>query len=105
MRVSKRLRRDFTVTDADRLLATARRTYRELNPDASAEEAREMAVNYAGLLGEAVDSRLAGYTVNGLAIGGWRAPVVLDGPDPLSPCARGNCLRGGDVFALPPNDD
>ena len=115
MRVSKRLRRDFTVTDADRLLATARRTYRELNPDASAEEAREMVscaadalfviVNYAGLLGEAVDSRLAGYTASGLAVGGWRAQVVLDGPDPLSPRPRGNCLRGGDVFALPPNDD
>jgi hypothetical protein len=42
MSLSVRLRRDFTVTDADRLLTTARRTYRELNPGASAEEAGEM---------------------------------------------------------------
>ncbi|HZN70364.1 MAG TPA: hypothetical protein VFC00_01570 [Micromonosporaceae bacterium] len=39
MSLSIRLRRDFTVTDADRLLATARRVYRELNPGTSAEEA------------------------------------------------------------------
>jgi hypothetical protein len=47
MSLSVGLWRDFTVTDADRLLATARRTYRELNPGASAEEASQM-VSCAG---------------------------------------------------------
>ena len=115
MSLSVRLRRDFTVTDADRLLATARRTYRELNPGTSAEEACEMVscaadalfviLEHAGLLGDAVDSRLAGYTPGGLAVGGSRAQVVLNEPDPLSPRPRGDCFRGGDVFALPPSDD
>jgi hypothetical protein len=92
--LSVRLRRNFTVTDADRLLATARRTYREHNPGASAEEACEIVscaadalfviLEHVGLLGEAVDSRLAGYTPSGLAVGGWRAQVVLNEPDPLS---------------------
>jgi len=35
--LSLRLRRDFTVTDAGRLLAATRRVYRELEPAASAE--------------------------------------------------------------------
>ena len=39
MQLSMRLRRDFTVTDADRLLTTARRAYRELKPGTSAAEA------------------------------------------------------------------
>lgn len=113
MGLSLRLRRDFTVSDADRLLATARRVYRELNPGTSTEEACAMVssaadalfvlLEHAGLLGDAVDSRLAGYTAGGLAVGGWRAQVVLNEPDPLSPRPRGDCLHGGDVFALPPN--
>jgi hypothetical protein len=112
MVLSLRLRRDFTVADADRLLATARRTYRALNPGSSAEEARKtlacaadalfILLEHAGLLGDTVDSRLAGYTTDGLTVGGWRAQVVLNEPDPLSPEPRRDCLRGGDVFALPP---
>ncbi|GAB7051531.1 hypothetical protein [Catenuloplanes indicus] len=39
MRVFVRLRRDCTVTDADRLLATACRIYREQNPDATDADA------------------------------------------------------------------
>jgi hypothetical protein len=39
MALSLRLRRDFTVNDADRFLTAARRIYRELNPDTSAAEA------------------------------------------------------------------
>jgi hypothetical protein len=113
MGLSLRLRRDFTVSDAGRLLATARRTYRQLNPGTSAEEACVMVscaadalfvlLEHAGLLGDVVDSRLAGYTAGGLEVHGWRAQVVLNEPDPLSPRPRGDCLRGGDVFALPPS--
>ena len=114
MSLSIRLRRDFTVVDGDRLLATARRAYRELNPGTSAEEACEcvscaadalfVMLEHAGLLGDAVDSRLARYTSSRLEVGGWRAHVVLNEPEPLSPRPRGDCLRG-DVFALPPTGD
>ncbi|GAA3248536.1 hypothetical protein ACFO1B_39510 [Dactylosporangium siamense] len=115
MRLSVRLRRDFTVTDADRLLATARRAYCELNPGTSVDEANDMVtcaadalfviLEQAGLLGDAADERLAGHASNGLVTGGWRAQIVLNEPHPLSPRPRGDCLRGDDVFALPPDDD
>ncbi|GIJ71433.1 hypothetical protein [Virgisporangium ochraceum] len=115
MELSIRLRRDFTVTDAGRLLATARRAYRELNPGAGATEADEMVtcaadalfviLEQAGLLGDAVDDRLAGHSSDGLATGGWRAQVVVGEPHPLSPRPRGDCLRGDDVFAIPPGND
>jgi hypothetical protein len=115
MALSIRLRRDFTVTDADRLLAAARRIYRELNPDASADEAAAMATSaadalfvvleHAGLLGDAADSRLADHAADGLAVGGWRAQVVINERHPLSPGPRSNCFLDGDVYALPPHGD
>ncbi|GIE89267.1 hypothetical protein [Actinoplanes regularis] len=111
MNLSVRLRRDFTVTDAGRLLAAARRIHQELEPGASAEDAAEMVscaadalfvvLEHAGLLGDAVDDRFTAYAGDGLAIGGWRAEVVTDEPWPLSPQPRGDCLRSDDVFALP----
>jgi hypothetical protein len=121
MSLSLRLRRDFTVTDADRLLATARRIHRERNPGGGAEEARMVVscaadalfviLEEAGLLGDAADGRLAGHAGDGLAVGGWRAQVVPNEPRPLSPHPpsphppsphpRSDCLQGGDVFALP----
>jgi hypothetical protein len=110
MSMSVRLRRDFTVADAGRLLAAARRAFVELNPGASAEDARAMVscaadalfvlLEHAGVLGDAVDGRLAERAADGLAIEGWRAEVVLNEPDPLDPDPGRNCLRG-DVFALP----
>ncbi|MGN9914459.1 hypothetical protein ACTMTJ_43700 [Phytohabitans sp. LJ34] len=110
MILSVRLRRDFTVTDAGRLLVAARRLYCELNPDVSADEARALVtcaadalfviLEHAGLLGDATDDRLAGHAVDGLAVEGWRAEAVINEPFPLSPDLRGNCLRG-DVFAIP----
>ncbi|KAB2352195.1 hypothetical protein [Actinomadura rudentiformis] len=113
MALSLRLRRDFTVTDADRLLTAARRIYRELHPDTSADEAAGtvtcaadalfVILEHAGLLGDAVDDRLSGHAADGLAIGGWRAQIVLGEPAPLSPEPRSDCLRG-DVFALPRRD-
>lgn len=111
MALSLRLRRDFGVTDADRLLTAARRIYRELNPDTSADEATGtvtcaadalfVILEHAGLLGDAADDRLSSHGADGLAIGGWRAQIVLGEPAPLSPEPRSDCLRG-DVFALPP---
>ncbi|HTJ34050.1 MAG TPA: hypothetical protein VL738_12540 [Dactylosporangium sp.] len=113
MSLSIRLRRDFTVTDAERLLATARRLYRELNPgtdESTAEQfvtgaadALYVILEHAGLLGDATDDRLDALAEDGLALGGWLAQVVLDEPEPLSPGPRSNCLRTGDLFALPPS--
>ena len=115
MQLSMRLRRDFTVTDADRLLATARRAYRELNPGTGAAEANEMVtcaadalfviLEQAGLLGDTVDDRLAGHASDGLTTGGWRAQIVLNEPHPLSPRPRVDCLRGDDVFVIAPGND
>jgi hypothetical protein len=42
MNLSIRLRRDFTVTDAGRLLAAARRMYQELNPGTGTDDAEAM---------------------------------------------------------------
>jgi hypothetical protein len=96
------------------LLATARRTYRDLNPGVSAKEASEtvtcaadalfVILEQAGLLGDAIDSRLADNAARGMAVGGWRAQVVINEPHPLSPEPRRDCLHGGDVFALPTRD-
>ena len=55
----------------------------------------------AGLFGDAVEERLEDHADDGLEVGGQRAQVVLDEPLPLSPLPRSDCLRGGDVFALP----
>lgn len=110
MRLSVRLRRDFTVTDAERLLTAARRIHRDLNPGAGVEEthlavscaadALYVVLEHAGLMGDAVDERLARCADDGLELGGWRAEVVPDEPWPLPREPRRDCLRG-DVFALP----
>jgi hypothetical protein len=109
MRISVRLRRDFTVTDSQLLLAAARRTYGELHPDGSADDATMMVtcaadaifviLEQAGLLGDVVDERLADRASDGLALGGWRAQVTVDELDPLRPGR--DCFQTGDVFALP----
>jgi len=113
MSLSIRLRQDFTVTSADRLLAATRRMYRDLNPGTSAGEAHAMVscaadalfviLEHAGIIADAVDGRLAGYADDGLKAGGFRAQVVANEPQPLS-STREDCLRGGDVFALPPEE-
>ena len=112
MTLSLRLRRDFTVTDADGLLTAARRIYRQLNPDASAAEASGMVtcaadalfviLEHAGLLGDTVDGRLSDHAADGLAVSGWRAEIVINEPAPLSLGPSSNGLCPGDVFALPP---
>ena len=113
MRLSLRLRRDFTVTDPERLLAAARDAYGELNPGVDVGQAEAMVTSaadalfaileYVGLLGEVVDARLAGQTPDGLALGGSRAQIVINEPAPLASEPRRDCLRDDDVFALPPD--
>lgn len=108
MHISVRLRRDFVVTDAARLLATARRVFLELNPTATAADAEAAVANAAdavftilesdGLLGDTLDARLAAREADGLGPAGWRAQLIANEPDPLRP--GWDCLRG-DVFALP----
>jgi hypothetical protein len=110
MHVSVRCRRDFVVTDAARLLTAARRVYRDLNPDATAQDADEMVtcaadaiftlLEGAGLFGDAIETRLAAHEGDGLEAGGFRAQAVFDDPEPLR--AGWDCFRMGDVYALPP---
>ncbi|WP_433796504.1 hypothetical protein [Actinoplanes sp. CA-252034] len=115
MDLSVRLRFDFVVTDAERLLATARRLYQELYPGATAADAEEsvscaadalfVVLEHAGVFGPAVDDRLAGYLPDGLKAGGVRAEAVPNEPWPLSTSPRGDCLRSDNVFAVPPYAD
>ncbi|MEV0566627.1 hypothetical protein [Dactylosporangium sp. NPDC050588] len=110
MRLSVRLRYDFTVTDAARLLAAARRLHLDLHPEATPEDAAAVVtcaadaiftvLEHAGV-GEPLEARLAGFTTDGLEAGGFRAQAVIDEPDPLP--AGWDCFRTGDVFALPPS--
>ena len=109
MRVAVRIRRDFTVTDARRLLAAARAGYLDGHPGASDLEAEQMVTSAAdgiftlleqdGLFGAAIDAALARRADQGLQVGGWRAQVTVNEPRPL--LAGPDCLISGDVFALP----
>jgi hypothetical protein len=93
MKISVRMRRDFTVDDAGRLLAAARRIYGEAHPSTSEEEVHALIacgadaiftiLEHAGVLGDATDERLAPWELDGLSIGGQRAQVTVDEPDPL----------------------
>jgi hypothetical protein len=108
MRVAVRLRRDFAVADAEKLLAAGRRAYMRLNPGATEQGAAEavtgaadvifILLEGAGLIGDAADAALAMYESDGLVPDGWRAQVTVEDPWPLSvghDCAERN------VFALP----
>jgi hypothetical protein len=109
MHIAVRLRRDFTVTDATRLLAAARAAYLELHPGATQNDAAEVVTSAAdaifallehdGLLGHTADRALAAHSAHGLQPGGWRAQVTIDEPHHLSPGP--DCFTHGDVFALP----
>ncbi|GIF46590.1 hypothetical protein DFJ67_8449 [Asanoa ferruginea] len=104
MTISLRYRRDFVVADAARLLAEARRLHRELQPGADAEAAVTCAADaiytilqHAGIVGDAVDAELV---TPGLELAGWRSQITVNEPEPLRPGY--DCLRTGDLFALPP---
>ena len=109
MHIAVRLRRDFTVTSARRLLAAARAAYMDLNPGAIPRHAAQMVTSAAdaiftllerdGLVGQGIDARLAAHTDDGLEAGGWRAQVTTDEASRLPPGP--DCRDRGDVFALP----
>jgi hypothetical protein len=109
MHIAVRLRRDFVVSDAARLLAAARAAYLELNPGATQNNAAEVVTSAAGaiftllehdgLLGHTADRALAAHSGHGLEPGGWRAQVTVDEPHHLPPGP--DCFTHGDVFALP----
>lgn len=113
MQIAVRIRHDFTVTDADRLLAAARRSYLELNPQASeadaaaavtsAADAIFMILEHDGLIGDPPARGHADRQPDGLQPAGWRAQVTIGDPDPLP--AGPDCLNADrDVFALPRSD-
>jgi hypothetical protein len=109
MHVVIRLRRDFTVTDAARLLAAARAAYTLVNPDSGPQDAAAAVTTAAdavftilesnGLLGHACDRALAARAEDGLQPGGWRAQVTINEANRLPPGS--DCTDHGDVFALP----
>jgi hypothetical protein len=111
MHIAVRIRRDFTITNAERLLASARAAYIELNPGTTEQDAAELVTStsdaiftlleHDGLLGDAVDAQLASHGVHGLELGGWREQVTVNEARHLP---RGpDCFDQGDVFALPAN--
>jgi hypothetical protein len=109
MHIAVRLRRDFTVTDAGRLLAAARAAYARDIPAATASEAEAVVTSAAdaiftilesgGLLGPAADRALAVHAAHGLEPGGCRAQVTFNESRRLP--ADPWCFEEGDVFALP----
>jgi hypothetical protein len=113
MRIAVRFRRDFVVTDADRFLAAARRAFVELNPGATDDDAAAVVKCAAdavftvlerdGLLGHAVDEKLAARASDGLDRHGSIEQVTFNDPQQLP---VGGCFFGvhDDVFALPPGE-
>ena len=109
MHIALRLRRDFTITDAERLLASARAAYIELNPGTTEDDAVEIVTSAAdaiftilehdGLVGDAINAALALHAEHGLQVGGWRAYLTTDEVLRLPPGP--DCFERGDVFALP----
>lgn len=107
-----RLRRDFTVTDAARLIAAARAAYIELNPGATELDAEQMVVSAAdaifaiferdGLLGQPAEAAVASHADDGLEPGGWRAQVTANESRRLPPGP--DCFDPGDIFALPQHE-
>ena len=109
MHIVIRLRHDFTVTDAARLLAAARAAYTRANPGAGPQDAEVMVTSGAdaiftileseGLLGDAIDRALGSLASEGLQLGGWREQVTINEAHRLPPGPA--CTESGDVFALP----
>jgi hypothetical protein len=101
MRISVRLRIDFVVDDAARVMESAR----SLVPADEAEtitcgaDAVFALLEADGVVEDVLVEKLSGRAADGLTLSGWRAQLVLD-----EPCAlmKYDCLRSDDVFALPP---
>jgi hypothetical protein len=105
MRIAVRLRRAFTITNAERLLVSARAAYIELNPGTTEHDAAEMVTSAAdaiftilehdGVVGHVIDAALASHADHGLQVGGWRPQVTINethglppGPDCFDPPRR-----------------
>lgn len=83
--------------------------YQDLNSGATDQDAAEVVtcagdaiftlLEHAGVLGSAADSALAAYEPEGLTLGGQRAQVTFNDPDPLP--SGPDCFGDHDVFALP----
>lgn len=109
MHIVVRLRRDFTVTDAVKLLAAARTAYTRANPGTGPQDAAAAVTSAAdaiftileseGLLGPAAERALADCARDALQPGGWRAQVTLNEAHRLP--SGSACFDDGDVFALP----
>jgi hypothetical protein len=109
MHIAVRLRHDFTVIDAPKLLAAARAAYADSHPGTTNLEAEEIVTSAAdaifailereGLLGQAAGVALAAQADHGLEPSGWRFQVTVNEPYHLP--AEPDCFDRGDVFALP----
>ena len=109
MYLAVRIRCDFTVANAERMLAAARGAYVDLNPGSSEQDAADVVTSAAdaiftllerdGVIGSATEARLADGAEFGLEAGGWRAQVTTN-QKPRLP-AGPDCFDRGDVFALP----
>jgi hypothetical protein len=109
MHLAIRIRRDFMITDAQRVLDAARTAYRELNPGSSEAEAAQSVSSAAdavfailervGVLGSEADNALAARATDGLASQGQRAQVTINENRRLP--AGPDCFADYDIFALP----
>jgi hypothetical protein len=110
MHVAIRMRRDFRITDARRLLAAARAAYCQINPGTSEADAQEAVTSaadaifalleQAGILGPTANAALAERQVDGLLPQGQRTQVTTNESRRL-PTGL-DCFLADDVFALPP---
>jgi len=109
MHVAIRIRRDFVITDAQRVLVAGRTAYRELNPESSQAEADESVssaadaiftiLEHAGVLGPKADAAVAARATDGLVPQGQRAQLTINEKRRLP--ASPDCFADDDVFALP----
>lgn len=110
MKLSVRSRQDFTVADAEALLAAARRVYVALHPGSTAQDAQDAVSSAADVMFQLLEmvsapERLHMWQGYGLSVEGQRSHVVVDEPRPLPAGLLAQCGREDDVFALPPGRD
>jgi hypothetical protein len=105
MRITLRLRRDLTVTDATAVLAAGRQAFLDLHPDIDAQTA-ELHVTCAADAVFALldrDGVMSDHSAIGLVPGGFRERLTFNDPLPLPDPPH--CFDGHvDYFALPPAD-
>jgi hypothetical protein len=102
MLISLRLRCDFLVTDASKVLAAGRRAFLDRHPEATAEDAELHVTCAADAVFELLDraGMQCEFDADGLATRGSRAHLTFNDPNPAPYPAT--CFDGDlDVFALP----